>query len=203
MAMEGKSIKDIKGFENCKINYLIYENGNIYSEKSKKYLKCSIDSKGYKYLDLTHSQCIYRCPKVHRLVALAFIPNPNNLPQINHKDGNKLNNNVDNLEWCTNIYNTIEAIKLGLKPIYEYHGKIYQYTLENKLINVFENPSEACKYIGEKARGSNINRCIHGKRKTAYGFVWKSEEEVQRLSQACEYTQVSGNGESPVKRVKI
>lgn len=197
MEMKYKSIKQIKGFENCNIDYLIYEDGSIYSPKSKRFLKLSIDSKGYKYLDLTHSNCKYRCPKVHRLVALAFIPNPNNLPQINHKDGNKQNNNIENLEWCTNLYNTKEAIRLGLKPIYEYHGKLYQYDLKNNLLNVFNTPSEAAKYIGKKALGGNINRCIHNKRKTAYGYIWKSEEQVQRLSQACEYTQASGNGENP------
>lgn len=87
--MKYKSIKEINGFENCKNDYLIYEDGSIYSKKSKRFLKCPIDSKGYKYLDLRNSKCKYKCPKVHRLIALAFIPNPNNLPQINHKDGNK------------------------------------------------------------------------------------------------------------------
>lgn len=52
--------------------------------------------------------------RVNRLVAIAFIPNPNNLPEVNHKDGNKLNNNVSNLEWCTNSYNKIHAYKIGL-----------------------------------------------------------------------------------------
>lgn len=195
--MKYKSIKEINGFENCKNDYLIYEDGSIYSKKSKRFLKCPIDSKGYKYLDLRNSKCKYRCPKVHRLIALAFIPNPNNLPQINHIDGNKQNNNVNNLEWCTNLYNTKEAIRLGLKPIYEYHGKLYQYDLNDNLLNIFNTPSEAAKHISDKATGSDINRCIHGKRRTAYGYIWKSEEQVQRLSQACEYTQASGNGENP------
>lgn len=195
--MKYKSIKEINGFENCKNDYLIYEDGFIYSKKSKRFLKCPIDSKGYKYLDLRNSKCKYRCPKVHRLIALAFIPNPNNLPQINHIDGNKQNNNVNNLEWCTNLYNTKEAIRLGLKPIYEYHGKLYQYDLNNNLLNIFETPIDAARSISTKATGSDINRCIYGKRKTAYGYIWKSEEQVQRLSQACEYTQASGNGENP------
>lgn len=175
--MKCKSIKDIEGFENCKIDYLIYRDGNIYSPKAKRFLKFSTDSKGYKYLDLTHSNCKYRCPKVHRLIALAFIPNPNKLPQINHIDGNKQNNNVKNLEWCTNLYNTKEAIRLGLKPKYEYHEKLYQYDLNYNLLNVFDNPSEAAKSISDKATGSDINRSIYdSKRKTAYGYIWKKEE---------------------------
>lgn len=149
--MNYKSIKKIEGFEKCKIDYLIYENGEIYSKKTSKFLKCSTDSKGYKYLDLRHSNCKYRCPKIHRLVALAFIPNPDNLPQINHKDGNKNNNSIDNLEWCTNLYNTIEAVRLGLKPKGEYHGKIYQYDLKNNLLNIFDTPLKAAKHISNKA----------------------------------------------------
>lgn len=84
-----------------------------------------------------------------------------------------------------------------MKPRYEYHGKLYQYDLNDNLLNIFETPIDAAKSISTKATGSDINRCIHGKRRTAYGYIWKSEEQVQRLSQACEYTQASGNGENP------
>lgn len=75
-----------------------------FRQKSEIVLKTRPNKFGYKMIDLRlygQRKRVY----VHRLVAQAFIPNPNNLPQVNHKDENKLNNNVDNLEWCTHAYN--------------------------------------------------------------------------------------------------
>jgi hypothetical protein len=94
-------------------HYFIDELGNIYSDKYNtiRKLKQWEDKKGYIHVELDRKN--YR---VHRLVALEFIPNPNNLPQVNHKDGNKLNNNVDNLEWCTNAENQIHAYINNLQP---------------------------------------------------------------------------------------
>lgn len=193
--MRSKKIQEIHGYENCKINYIVFENGTVYSPIKKGFLKPSKDTKGYLCIDLRRQNCKRKYPKIHRLVAEAFIPNPNNKPQINHIDGNKENNCVSNLEWCDNLYNMLEAVRIGLKN--EYHGKLYQFDLEGNFLNCFSNPSEAAKAIGKKGYGNNITRCIHGHRKTSYGYIWKSEEQVQRLSQACEYTQVGGNGENP------
>lgn len=186
--MRSKKIQEIYGYENCKIDYVIYDNGDIYSPCKKGFLKPSKDTKGYLCIDLRKQNCKRRYPKVHRLVAEAFIPNPKQLPQINHIDGNKENNDVNNLEWCDNLYNTKEAVKLGLKPKNEYHGEVYQFDLNGNFLNCFSTPSEAAKAIGKTGYGQNITRCMHGKRKTSYGYIWKSEEQVQRLSQACEYT---------------
>lgn len=72
-----------------------------------------IDSIGYYMVQFKIGDKKYY-KRVHRLIAEAMIPNPDNLPQVNHIDGNKLNNNVDNLEWCTNSYNTQEAYDNGL-----------------------------------------------------------------------------------------
>ena len=99
--------RDIKGYEG------LYQVSNLGRVKSFNYkghkgyegiLKPKLDSRGYDMVGL------YRNNKrsffnIHRLVAQAFIPNPNNLPQVNHKDENKVNNCVSNLEWCTNEYN--------------------------------------------------------------------------------------------------
>ncbi len=90
--------------------YKVSNNGRVKS--SKIILALSINA-GYYALRLVGDDD-RRGLKVHRLVAKAFIPNPENKPCVNHKDGNKLNNNVDNLEWCTYSENTIHALKIGL-----------------------------------------------------------------------------------------
>ena len=76
-------------------------------------LKANPDPKGYMKVRVTLDR-VKRCFKVHRLVAQAFIPNPDNLPQVNHKDGDKSNNTVDNLEWISNADNARHAIANGL-----------------------------------------------------------------------------------------
>lgn len=93
--------KQIQGYEGL---YAVSTYGNVMSLRSKKILK-PLNSHGYDRVVLSFKGKIERC-LVHRLVAQAFIPNPDGLPQINHKDENKKNNFVDNLEWCTPLYNT-------------------------------------------------------------------------------------------------
>ena len=89
-------------------SYFISNFGRVFSKKSNKVMKNRVVSKnGYQQITLDNSQLL-----VHRLVAQAFIPNPNNLPCVNHKDENKKNNDVRNLEWCTYKYNN------------EYNGRI-------------------------------------------------------------------------------
>ena len=104
MTCHSKEIwKDIQGYEGM---YQVSSHGRVRSFKWNrcKILKTRKDKKGYIVVTLTKHSKNY-VPKVHRLVAIAFIPNPNNLPQVNHKDEDKSNNNIDNLEWCTNEYN--------------------------------------------------------------------------------------------------
>ena len=91
---------DIKGYEGL---YAVTEDGQIYSCKRKMFLKQCIVA-GYQVVSLSKSGQ-RKTHYVHRLVADAFLPNPDSLPEINHKNEIKTDNRVDNLEWCTNIYN--------------------------------------------------------------------------------------------------
>ena len=100
--------KDIEGYEGL---YQVSNLGRVKSFPRKgthttkeRILKLTKSNKNYVIVILKNNY-IQKAKSVHRLVAEAFIPNPNNLPQVNHKDENKLNNKVDNLEWCDNIYN--------------------------------------------------------------------------------------------------
>lgn len=87
--------------------------GNEIIHRKEKLLKPQTDNKGYKYVRLYNSVG-FKTKKIHRLVAEIFIENKENKPQVNHKDGNKSNNNVSNLEWCTDLENKQHAIKNGL-----------------------------------------------------------------------------------------
>ena len=110
--------KEIDGFP----EYAVNENGEILSRHSGKILKSRVDQRGYPVVALRHNKQ-RRCLSVHRVVAMAFVPNQNEYPQVNHKDENKLNNNADNLEWCTAKQNsnfgtrTARSAKNHEKPV--------------------------------------------------------------------------------------
>lgn len=162
-----KKLNEIPGLEIYE-NYTITDKGEVISYKGKepKKLKLQKNKKGYLFVRLR-----YHSPKIHRLVAMAFIPNPENKEQVNHLNG-KNDNSVGNLEWVSNSENREHAIKTGLKNEINYN--IAQYDLEGNLLNVFYTAQEALEFLGiSNKRSGNIGRCIKGERKTAYGYIWK------------------------------
>lgn len=177
--------------------YAVSTLGRIMSMRDGRIMKTTITNKGYE-LVITHVDGKQKGYTVHRLVAEAFLPNENNYPVINHKDENPLNNNVNNLEWCSssynNTYNDIH-IKNGIKrrgrPSHnkmkttkEYENKeVLMLTKDNELIKVFNTVSEASYYISELygnkqvTASSKIWNVIHNKGKTYLGFIWKMRDK--------------------------
>lgn len=114
--MEQELWKDVVG---CEGRYQVSNYGRIMStvmthNYNPYYLKPHVKRKGYLAISMWQGNNRSKLVAVHRIVAKAWIPNPDNLPQVNHIDGDKANNNVSNLEWCTNIYNAHHAMKNGL-----------------------------------------------------------------------------------------
>lgn len=145
-------------------------------------IKPRIDKRGYKIVSLRiYSQKYFL--SLHRLVAKTFIPNPNDYPVINHIDGNPSNNNVKNLEWCTQSYNVKCAFKCGkAKPFistYETRNgklpctpiKVLQYSLNNEFIKEYSSIKEASVITKTSSKG--ISLCCRSLQKTANNFHWR------------------------------
>ena len=111
---------------------------------------------------------------VHRLVAQAFIPNPNNLPQINHKDCDPTNNNVDNLEWCTSSYDAKYREKHGISRAEAAGHPLFAINLSTLKVSRFGSQHEAERALGVSK--GNINKVIKGKRKQAGGFYFVNDD---------------------------
>lgn len=107
---------------------------------------------------------------IHRLVAIAFIPNPFNFPEINHKDENKLNNNVSNLEWCTRSYNCKYGNIQNKKNKYRYK-KINQYDLDGNHIKTWNNATEIEKELGISQ--NMVKRCCRKIRNKTHNYRWE------------------------------
>lgn len=169
---------DVIGYENL---YTINTNGDVYSVKRNKYLKHFIDKDGYAYVSLSKN-CKGKKFKLHRLLAIHFIPNPDNKPEINHIDGNKLNNCVNNLEWCTNKYNIHHAMNMGLlddnlKKLKELNIQkakgVKATNIKTQNVIEFKSITEASNFLGDEAKRRHITEVANGKRKTAYGYKWE------------------------------
>lgn len=149
-------------------NYEVSNTGIVRNRKTGRILKPYSNRGGYLVVILMNSKGERKCLLVHRLVAKAFIPNPNAFPQINHKDGNKHNNFVDNLEWCTARTNIQHACKMGLRG----YKKVPVAQIDNNgdIVAVFESLWEAFMITGINA--GSISLVMRKKRRMAGGYNW-------------------------------
>ena len=198
--MNGEEWRPVVGFENV---YMVSNYGNvkgvIRSGSTGNILKPSTNGSGYLSVGL-YNHPYHRTCTVHRLVAMAFIPNPENKRTVNHIDGNKRNNRADNLEWATHGENHRHAYRTGLKVTTERQRAAVSATgkrtcemnrmktpvfMINKdgLKTRFVSAHEAARFV--KGDPSPIIRCCKGKKKTYKGCTWEyaGKEEKRQLQQ--------------------
>lgn len=140
-----QQFEQVKGYEGL---YTVSEIGMVFSLRRGKFLRGGCFPNGYKFV------CLRKDGKnknllIHRLVAEAFIPNPKNLPCVNHKDGNKQNNNVENLEWCTQGENLKHAVEIGLiESQCKIRRKVKMIDLKHEQTFDFSTMVECCEFFG-------------------------------------------------------
>ena len=164
---EVETFVKIVGFENYEVSNL----GRVRNIKSGRILKPKLNKYGY----LIHG--LYKNNKqkylfLHRIIATAFIDNPEGKPCVNHIDENKLNNDLSNLEWCTvrenNVYGT--RIKRVAEKLFK---KVIQLDLNDNVLNEFKSMKQAAQETGTHA--GDISSCCNGKLKSAGGFKWRKK----------------------------
>jgi len=191
--------KDVKGFEGI---YQISNKGRLKSFKGDPSgrILSNKNSKGdYLSVILCYGSK-RRSTRIHRLVAEAFVPNPYNKPEVNHKDGNKQNNCAENLEWVSRLENARHAIARNpniVKGMVKYNRfirprAIRQYTLDGKFIAEYPNSIEAAKATGVCHRNilqvAAKDEYKPGKtRKQAGGYIWKFKDEAEEWGVAVGY----------------
>ena len=161
--------KPIQGYEGL---YAVSSKGRVMNIETGRILKHGIYSNGYANVCLYNGDGKRKWIKVHRLVAEAFIDNPDNLAQVNHRNEIKTDNRVENLEWVT-------ASKNIRHSIYQRSCKINQLSLDGEFIKQWESSMQIERELGFSA--GNIISCCKNKQKTAYGFCWRyANPEQQR-----------------------
>lgn len=161
----------INGHQTC---YSVSDEGHIRNDKKMTYLEGYVANNGYRMVHLRYR--IDKLCSVHRLVMKAFYPIPEmDDLQINHKDGNKLNNNLNNLEWSTALENMRHSFKNGLQP--KRLRKCYVYNLDGTYIKSFESVADASKELNVDA--TNILRCLDGLQTHAHQYQFRDYKKIK------------------------
>lgn len=186
--LENEIWADIKGYKGL---YAISNYGRILSRPRKRtkggLLTPQISKYGY-YMQMLYKNGEQKLHRVNRLVAKTFVSNPNNLSQVNHIDGNKLNNKAKNLEWVTQSENQLHAYRIGLQKVSNKQKKIasdfaktkripiYQYDLQYNFLKEFESIQQASDEL--KIPISCISRVCNGIRKQTHNFIFSKGDKI-------------------------
>lgn len=146
-------------------DYEVSDTGLVKNKLTNKILKGYIRN-GYRFVHIKNGKEL----RIHRLVAIEFIPNPKNLCCVNHIDENKENNNIENLEWCNHQYNNTFGTRVE-KQAKAMQKKVSKYSLDNIFIEEYESVNEAG--LKNNIRPCNISNCLKGRQKTAGKHIWK------------------------------
>jgi hypothetical protein len=166
--------KDVEGYEG---RYQISDEGQVkrnYKNKPSRILKNRSTNYGYATVSLSKNGEARTCA-VHRLVANAFLDRPEGSTEVNHKDGNKMNNNVSNLEWVTQAENRYHAMeKIGRPPFGKAPRKVRCLdVITGEVVAEYRSMSEAARSVGTAYARPSISLVCHGMQQTAYGYKWE------------------------------
>lgn len=159
--------KPIKNYEK---RYEVSNFGRVKNSINGKILKPEITNNGYCRVDLYDDNGKHKHKLVHRLVLEAFVPNPTSLPQGNHKDEDKTNNHVDNLEWCTPQYNSNYGTR-GQRISEKQNKKVAKLDTSGNVLATYKSTLEAAEQ-NPGTHSQNISAVCRGLNKTHKGFVW-------------------------------
>ena len=161
----------IKGYEGL---YGVSDQGRVRSLKfgKERILKQGRNNSGYLQVCLCKNGEMKNY-RIHRIVAQTFIPNPDNLPEVNHIDENKENNSVQNLEWCDRKYNINYGTR-NQRQSEKLSKPILQYTKYGKLVREWKSTRDVERNLGYFH--NSISNCCTGRYKSAYGFIWKFKD---------------------------
>lgn len=179
MKFENKIYTPIEGFN----DYFIEEQGQVISTKpgrncfkgQVKKLEPVVNNKGYYQYYMINNEGKKKSPMQHQLLMGTFVSNPNEFPHINHIDGNKINNDLSNLEWCTPLENVQHAVSTGLKASEHCEVPIHQYDLKGKYLQTFKSIKEASTTMG--CSSGNIINNAKGKIANVKGYMYSYTKE--------------------------